>query len=123
MKSKKRKNYTNSFKEEAVKQITNEGYSFAEAGRNLGVNPNLIRRWKRELDRDGSEMPPEQLVAMRMATGRREVSPGLIFHSDRGTQYCSHKYQKVLRAHGIIPSMSRKGTAGTMLFLKAFLEA
>jgi transposase len=40
-------------------------YSFAEAGRNLGLNPNLISRWKRELDGDRSEMPPEQLVVMR----------------------------------------------------------
>ena len=51
MKSKKRKSYTKAFKEEAVKLITDEGYSFAEAGRNLGVNPNLISRWKRELER------------------------------------------------------------------------
>ena len=65
MKSKKRKNYTKAFKEEAVKLITDEGYSFAEAGRNLGVNPSLISRWKRELSEDGSEMPPGQLVAMR----------------------------------------------------------
>ncbi len=65
MKSKKRKNYTKAFKEEAVKLITDEGYSFAEAGRNLGLNPNLISRWKRELDGDRSEMSPEQLVTMR----------------------------------------------------------
>jgi len=65
MKSKNRKNYTKTFKEEAVKLITDEGYSFAEAGRNLGVTPNLISRWKRELSGDGSEMPPGQLVAMR----------------------------------------------------------
>lgn len=44
MKSKKRKNYTKSFKEEAAKMLTNDGYSFAEAGQNLGVNPNLISR-------------------------------------------------------------------------------
>ena len=65
MKSKKRKNYTKSFKGKAVKLIIDEGYSFAEAGRNLGVNPNLISRWKRELDGGGSKMSPEQLVAIR----------------------------------------------------------
>ena len=64
-KQKAKKNIPISFKEEAVKLITNEGYSFAEAGRNLGVNPNLISRWKRELDKDGSKMAPEQLVTMR----------------------------------------------------------
>ncbi len=65
MKSKKRKNYTKSFKEEAVKLVTDEGYSFAETGRNLGVNPNLISRWKRDLDGGGSEMSPERMVAIR----------------------------------------------------------
>ncbi len=65
MKSKKRKNYTMSFKEEAVKLVTDQGYSFAEAGRNLGVNPNLISRWKRESDGGDTEMSPGQMVAIR----------------------------------------------------------
>jgi transposase-like protein len=30
--------------------ITNQGYSFAEAGRNLGVNPNVLSRWKKEIE-------------------------------------------------------------------------
>lgn len=47
MRKKTRKRYTQEFKEEAVKLITNQGYSFAEAGRNLGVNPNLLSRWKK----------------------------------------------------------------------------
>jgi putative transposase len=34
---------------------------------------------------------------------------GLIFHSDRGSQYASEDYNKVLQRHGITPSMSRKG--------------
>ena len=34
---------------------------------------------------------------------------GLIFHSDRGSQYASEDYNKVLQGHGIMPSMSRKG--------------
>jgi len=50
MKNKKRKKYTKEFKEEAVKLITDHGYSFAEAGRNLGVNPNLISKWKRVVE-------------------------------------------------------------------------
>ena len=65
MKSKKRKNYTKPFKEEAVKLITDQGYSFAEAGRNLGVTPNLISRWKRDSEGGNSEMSPAQMVAVR----------------------------------------------------------
>ena len=49
MKKKKRRKYTQEFKEEAVKLIINQGYSFAEAGRNLGVNPNLLSRWKKDI--------------------------------------------------------------------------
>ncbi len=47
--------------------------------------------------------------AITMAIGRREISPGLIFHSDRGSQYCSKKYQKLLCKHNMLSSMSRKG--------------
>lgn len=50
MTKKKRRSYTKEFKEEAVKLITEQGYSYAEAGRNLGVNPNQLSRWKRELE-------------------------------------------------------------------------
>ena len=54
MKKIKRKNYTQEFKNEAVKLITEQGYSFAEAGRNLGVNPNLFSRWKRDIEGDSN---------------------------------------------------------------------
>ena len=47
--------------------------------------------------------------ALIMAIWRRKPSRGLIFHSDRGSQYCSHDFQKLLKNHGILPSMSRKG--------------
>ena len=50
MKKKTRRKYTQEFKEEAVKLISNQGYSFAEAGRNLGVNPNQLSRWKKEIE-------------------------------------------------------------------------
>ena len=47
--------------------------------------------------------------ALRMAIGRRRPSRGLIHHSDRGSQYAGQAYQDLLRAHGLTPSMSRKG--------------
>jgi len=47
--------------------------------------------------------------ALMMAINLRKPSPGLIHHSDRGSQYASHDYQKLLKQHGMIPSMSRKG--------------
>lgn len=47
--------------------------------------------------------------ALRMAVWRRKPARGLIHHSDRGSQYCSGDFQKVLNTFGIICSMSRKG--------------
>ena len=47
---KKRRNYTKEFKEEAVKLVTERGYSLSEAGRNLGVNANMLGRWKKEVE-------------------------------------------------------------------------
>jgi len=52
-----------------------------------------------------------QLVsdALRMAWFRRHPAAGLIFHSDRGSQYCSHEFQSMLTGYGMRSSMSRKG--------------
>ena len=36
-------------------------------------------------------------------------SKGCILHTDRGSLYCSHDYQKILRKHGLTVSMSGKG--------------
>lgn len=47
--------------------------------------------------------------ALRMAWFRRRPKPGLIHHSDRGSQYCSYDYQDVLKEYGMLASMSRKG--------------
>ena len=44
-----------------------------------------------------------------MAIKNRQPDPGLIHHSDRGSQYASHTYQRLLATHELIPSMSRKG--------------
>jgi len=58
-----------------------------------------------------SERMTKQLVlnAFSSAVGRRGCAPGALFHSDRGSQYTSADYRKILRAHGIQSSMSRRG--------------
>jgi len=48
-------------------------------------------------------------MALRRATGRRKPANGLIHHSDRGCQYTSRAYRKLLDKHKICGSMSRKG--------------
>ncbi len=47
--------------------------------------------------------------ALTMAWFRRKPAPGLIHHSDRGSQYASHAFQARLREYGMVCSMSRKG--------------
>ena len=56
MTKQKRRSYTREFKEEAVKLINEQGYSYAEAGRNLGVNPNQLSRCKREIEGDSGDL-------------------------------------------------------------------
>jgi transposase InsO family protein len=50
------------------------------------------------------------LRALRMALQTRQPLPGLIHHSDRGTQYTSFDYQLLLKAHQAQPSMGRVGS-------------
>lgn len=52
---KKRMKYTQEFKDEAVKLITEQGYQISEAARNLGVNENMLGRWKREIEGVGED--------------------------------------------------------------------
>ena len=47
--------------------------------------------------------------ALTMAIWQRKPNSGLIVHSDRGVQYASKQYQKLLKKHAFIGSMSRKG--------------
>jgi transposase InsO family protein len=47
--------------------------------------------------------------ALKMALWQRKPRAGLIVHSDRGSQYASHEYRKLLIQHGCLGSMSRKG--------------
>ena len=49
------------------------------------------------------------IAALIMAIQRRRPGPGLIHHSDRGSQYAAGAYQDILLAATIVPSMSRKG--------------
>jgi len=53
----------------------------------------------------------KQLVcdAMQMAIKARQPTNATIMHTDRGSQYCSNQFQRLLRGHGIRSSMSKKG--------------
>jgi putative transposase len=58
----------------------------------------------------GERMTTDLVVrAFEQAVSVRRPAPGLVHHSDRGSQYCSHEYQARLRGHGMSASMSRRG--------------
>ena len=59
--------------------------------------------------------------ALQMALWRRRPPKGqLIHHSDRGVQYASHAFRKLLKAHGIDGSMSRKGDCWDNAVVESF---
>ena len=52
--TRKRRNYTEDFKRDAVALVTEQGYKTSVAARSLGIGDNLIRRWKREFEEEAS---------------------------------------------------------------------
>src|SRR6266513_5286286 len=62
------------------------------------------------------------LSALRMALARRAVEPGLIHHSDRGSQYASSDYTGLLKAHQILIILSRKGNPWDNAACESFMK-
>ncbi len=62
------------------------------------------------------------LNALKMALRRRQPRPGLIHHSDQGSQYACDEYQRLLADHGIICSMSRKGNCWDNAPMESFFH-
>jgi transposase len=73
-----RRKFSREFKIEAVKLVRERGVSVAQAGRDLGVHENVLRKWVKEFGSDPAQsfpghgqMKPEQLEIERL---RREVN-------------------------------------------------
>jgi putative transposase len=62
------------------------------------------------------------LSALQMALSRRVVEPGLVHHSDRGSQYASLDYTNLLKQNGIVISMSRKGNPWDNAACESFMK-
>jgi transposase len=54
----KRKSYSNQFKIDAGKLVTEQGYKIAEASRNLDIHPNVLRNWREQFKTDSDEAFP-----------------------------------------------------------------
>lgn len=63
------------------------------------------------------------LRALNMAVAIRRPPPGCIHHTDRGSQYCAHDYQNLLRKHALTASMSRKGNCYDNSAVESFFKS
>jgi transposase InsO family protein len=63
------------------------------------------------------------LRALNMAIAIRRPQPGCVHHTDRGSQYCAHDYQKLLRKHGFKVSMSGKGNCYDNSAVESFFKS
>jgi putative transposase len=65
-------------------------------------------------------MTKDVITALKRAMVAQPPAPGLIHHSDRGSQYASKDYQALLRENKIITSMSRKGNCYDNACIESF---
>ena len=99
----------------AIRSFEKTGRGVREwvAARNQFANP--ISRTVQQMTRETRMGQPSYTEfrilprAMNMAIALRRPPKGCIHHTDRGSQYCSHDYQKLMRQHGFKVSMSGKG--------------
>lgn len=72
---------------------------------------------------DSTQAATVPMAALNMALAQRKPDAGLIFHSDQGTVYASHDYRDLLKANGVLPSMSRKGVCWDNAVAESFFSS
>jgi putative transposase len=82
----------------------------------LDIFSRMVVGWA--MDARRGEMLVEQ--AVRMALARRHPEPGLLHHSDRGSQYTAADYRELLAQYGIVMSMSGKGDCYDNALMESF---
>ena len=60
----KRRKHSEEFKQEAVKLLSEQQLSLAEAARNLGIHPNLLRSWKRRKQTENEDLTEDERMEM-----------------------------------------------------------
>jgi transposase InsO family protein len=96
--------------------LTDEGWLYLAAIVDLGTR--RIVGWAM------SERMSAKLVcdALQMAYWRRRPAPGQLMHSDRGSQYVSADYRKLLKQFHMTQSMSRKGNCWDNAPMESFFK-
>jgi transposase InsO family protein len=71
------------------------------------------------------ERPTQELVteALKMAVEQRRPRSGVLHHSDQGIQYSSGVYLQVIKQHGVVRSMSRKGNCYDNAVVESFFSS
>ena len=95
---------------------TLEGWLYLAAVMDLGCR--RIKGWAMS-NRITKELA---LDALRMAICNHRETTGIIHHSDRGSQYASLEYQKLIKSNGLICSMSRKGNCWDNAPMESFFH-
>ena len=62
-------------------------------------------------------------VALLMAIWKRKPKEGLIWHTDRGSQYASTSHRKIIKNHKLVQSMSRKGNCWDNAISESFFHS
>lgn len=69
----------------------------------------------------GSRMKAQLVCdALTMAIWQRQPKEGLIAHSEQGVQYANHQYRRLLKSHGVVGSMSKKGCCWDNAVVESF---
>ena len=86
-KKRPRRTFSREFKIEAVKMVTEQGYSLNQVGRDLDIDPKMLRRWRHELSTEEAEAFPgkgmlspeqEQMRAMQRKIERLEMERDIL---------------------------------------------
>jgi transposase len=72
MANRKRRRHSDEFKQEAVRLVTDQGYSVAEAARNLSLHENLLRTWKKKSESEANDSELSEEERMELARLRAE---------------------------------------------------
>lgn len=81
------------------------------------------RKIRNDLHDMGERMTRDlALNALPMAVWRRKPTQAVLVHSDQGSQFSSHDWQDFLKAHRLVPSMSRRGNCHGNAVAESFFQ-
>ena len=73
-----RRNFSDEYKIEAVKMVTEQGYKVTDAAKQLGINPNQIHRWKEKFSEQEESSDNEELKRLRAENKRLRMERDIL---------------------------------------------